>query len=67
MEEDGGMKSGHHEITTDNVRNIIDLALHPNNRDPNWHSGVGGYREKGTSSVDILKPLNINLYKRNKK
>ena len=67
MEEDGGMRSGHHEITTDNVRNIIDLALHPYNRDPNWHSGVGGYREKGTSSVDILKPLNINLYKRNKK
>ena len=67
MEEDGGKKSRCHKITTNNVRNIIDLALHPNKRKDNWMSGVGGYREKGTSSVDILKPRNINLYKRNKK
>ena len=64
MEEDGGRKSGHHEITKSNVESILNLALHPENRDPEFGSGIGSYKEIGSCDVDITNPLNLRLLKK---
>ena len=63
MEEDGGRISGHHEITKSNVESILNLALHPEKRDPQFASGKGRYREIGNSNVDVTNPLNLRLIK----
>jgi len=63
MEEDGGRWSGHHEILKCNVMDVINYALHPEKRNPDLRSGVGTYREIGASSVNILNPRNLKLYK----
>ncbi len=63
MEEDGGRLSRCHEITKSNVDNILHLALHPEDRNPKTHSGVGSYKEIGSSKVDITNRLNLRLLK----
>jgi len=64
MEEDGGRDSGHHEILKSNVMDIINYALHPEQRNPDLGSGVGTYSEIGVSSVNIFNPKNLKLYKK---
>ena len=65
MEEDGGRDSGHHEILRCNDMDIINNALHPEQRNPDLGSGVGTYREIGVSSVNIFNPKNLKLYNNN--
>ena len=63
MEPDGGRKSGHHEITKNNVMSIINLSLHPEKRDATYNSGFGFYREVGGINDNITKPHKIGLIK----
>ena len=66
MEEDGGRLSGNHKIIKPNVECIINLAIHPDQRNSDFNSGIGSYKEIGCGKVDIRNPLNLNLI-RNKK
>ena len=66
MEEDGGRQSRHHEITKNNIESILNYALHPEQRDPNFQTGVGSYIEIGSASVNITKPRNLRLIKNHK-
>lgn len=63
MENDGGRESRHHEITKANVETILNLALHPEKRDPKYASGRGSYQEIGCSNVDVTNPLKLRLVK----
>ena len=63
MEEDGGRLSCCHEITKSNVDNILHLALHPEDRNPKTQTGVGSYKEIGSSKVDITNRFNLRLLK----
>jgi len=61
MEDDGGRKSHHHEITKANVESILRLALHPPKPDPDCPRGNGSYREVGGTNADIEKPHKLRL------
>ena len=63
MEMDSGRSSGHHEITRSNVENILQLALNPRQRNPEFASGVGSYEEIGSGNVDITNLRNLRLLK----
>lgn len=61
MEEDGGRLSGHHEITKDDILNVIYNAFHPEKKNEDSGTGYGTFEMIGNSTIDITKRHNIDV------